>query len=159
MKKPLVNAAFIDGVNLYKARRDLGWEVKTHKLIKHLEETYGVGKAYYCIGFVASNQELYDRLKTEGYELVHKETYYLNGKLKGNIDAELVLKSMTQYRVYKGAVIVTSDGDFACLVKYLIQKDKLRAVMASTREKCSHLLEEASGTYISYVDELRNKLR
>ena len=41
---------------------------------------------------------------------------YLNGKLKGNIDAELVLKSMTQYRVYKGAVIVTSDGDFAIIL-------------------------------------------
>jgi len=158
MKKPLTNAAFIDGVNLYKARVDLGWEVNTRKLIKHLEETYGVGKAYYCIGFIAYNQGLYDRLESEGFELVYKQTYYVNGELKGNIDAELVLKSMTQYRVYKEAVMVTSDGDFACLVKYLIQKNKLRAVIASTKDKCSHLLEEASGTYICYVDELRNKL-
>jgi len=159
MKKPLINAAFIDGVNLYKARADLGWEVDTKRLIKHLEETYGVGKAYYFIGFIARNQGLYDRLKSEGYELVYKQTSYVNGELKGNIDAELVLKSMTQYRVYKEAIIVTSDGDFACLVKYLIEKNKLRSVIASTKEKCSHLLEEASGTYICYADALRNKLK
>ena len=159
MKKPLINAAFIDGVNLYKARADLGWEVDTRKFIKHLEETYGVGRAYYFIGFIVSNQGLYDRLTSEGYELVYKQTSYVNGELKGNIDAELVLKSMTQYRVYKEAIIVTSDGDFACLVKYLIQKNKLRSVIASTKEKCSHLLEEASGTYICYVDALKNKLK
>lgn len=159
MNKPLNNAAFVDGVNLHKARWDLGWEVDTRKLIKHLEETYNVGKAYYFVGFVAHNQGLYTRLESEGYEMVYKQTYYINGVLKGNIDSELVLKSMTQYRVYKEAVLITSDGDFACLAAYLIQKNKMRAVIASTRVKCSHLLEEASGTYICYVDDLENKLR
>ena len=159
MKKPLINAAFIDGVNLHKARKDLGWEVDTRKFIKHLEETYGVGKAYYFVGFVAYNQGLYDRLESEGYEMVYKKTYYVNGELKGNIDSELVLKSMTQYRVYKEAILVTSDGDFACLAEYLIRKNKLRAVIASTKDKCSHLLEEASGTHICYVDALEKKLR
>ena len=111
MKEPLPNAAFIDGVNLYKAHRDLGWQVDTRKLIKHLEETYSVGKAYYFVGFLDSNQGLYDRLESEGYEMVYKQTYYINGVLKGNIDSELVLKSMTQYRVYKEAILITSDGD------------------------------------------------
>lgn len=159
MKKALTNAAFIDGVNLHKARQDLGWEVATRKLIKHLEETYGVGIAYYFVGFVDYNQGLYNRLESEGYEMVYKKTYYVNGKLKGNIDSELVLKAMTQYRVYREAVLITSDGDFACLAKYLILKNKLRAVLATTKYKCSHLLEEASGTYICYIDALEKKLR
>jgi len=159
MKKPLNNVAFIDGVNLHKAREDLGWEVATRKLIKHLEEKYGVGKAYYFIGFVSYNQGLYNRLESEGYEMVYKQTYYVNGKLKGNIDSELVLKSMTQYRVYREAILITSDGDFACLAEYLILKNKLRAVIATTKDKCSHLLEEASGTHICYIDALEKKLR
>lgn len=159
MEKLLTNAAFIDGVNLYKARTDLGWAVDTRKLIRHLKETYAVGKAYYFVGFVSSNQGLYNRLESEGYEMVYKKTYYSNGRLKGNIDSELVLKSMTQYRVYREAILITSDGDFSCLAEYLLLKNKLRTVMATTKDKCSHLLEEVAGTYICYVDDLEKKLR
>lgn len=158
MKKPLTNAAFIDGVNLHKARRDLGWQVDTERLIKHLRETYGVGKAYYFVGFISHNQGLYNRLKSEGYEMVYKQTHYVNGRIKGNIDSELVLKCMTQYRVYREAILITSDGDFACLAEYLRLKNKLRAVIATTKDKCSHLLEQASGTHICYVDALEKKL-
>ena len=158
MKKTLVNSAFIDGNNLHRSALDIGWKLDTRKFRIHLEETYEVSKAYYCIGFMPSNQGLYNRLKNEGYELIFKQVQMVNGKPKGNIDAELVLKCMTQYRVYKQAVIVTSDGDFACLVEYLIQKGKLRKVVASKRENCSELLEKASGSYITYVDDLRHKL-
>ena len=158
MHKPLVNAAFIDGNNLYKSGFDLGWRLNTRKIRVHLTETYQVKKAYYCIGYIPTNAGLYARLQSEGYELIFKKVQYINGLPKGNIDAELVLKCMTQYRVYERAIIVTSDGDFACLVKYLIQKGKLRGVIASKRVLCSDLLQEASGTYISYLDDLRKKL-
>ncbi|OGN89165.1 MAG: hypothetical protein A2158_00250, partial [Chloroflexi bacterium RBG_13_46_14] len=157
MNKPLVNAAFIDGNNLYKAGNDIGWKLDTRKFRIHLTETYQVKNAYYCIGYIPANTRLYTRLQSEGYKLIFKKVQYQNGKPKGNVDAELVLKCMTQYRVYDKAVIVTSDGDFACLVKYLIQKAKLRNVIASKRTKCSDLLQEASGTRISYLDDLRKK--
>ena len=157
MKRPQTNYAFIDGTNLHLSTVEMGWKISWRKFMRHLKETYAVAKAYYFIGRVESNQSLYDTLESAGFELVFKETYIgINGELKGNIDAELVLKAMTQYRVYKKAIIVTSDGDFACLVKYLIRKNKLRSVIAS--RGCSHLLEQASGTYICYMDELRNKL-
>lgn len=115
-------------------------------------------KAYYCLGYISTNTGLYARLQSEGYELVFKKVRYIDGQPKGNIDAELVLKCMTQYRVYTQAVIVASDGDYASLVNYLKQKGKLRAVIASKRVMCSDLLQEASGRYISYLDDLRKKL-
>ena len=158
MRKELVNYAFIDGNNLYKSGFDIGWKLDTRKFRIHLTETYQVRKAYYCIGYIPTNTGLYARLQSEGYELIFKKVQYINGQPKGNVDAELVLKCMTQYRVYDKAVIVTSDGDFASLVKYLIQKGKLRGVIASKRALCSDLLKEASGTYLSYLNDLRNKL-
>jgi uncharacterized LabA/DUF88 family protein len=158
MKKPLVNAAFIDGNNLHRSALDMGWILNTRKFRIHLTETYQVRRAYYCIGYIPDNIGLYTRLQSEGYEMIFKKVQYINGQPKGNVDAELVLKCMTQYRVYDKAIIVTSDGDFACLVKYLIQKGKLRGVIASKRVLCSDLLQEASGAYISYLDDLRNKL-
>ena len=159
MRKPLHNYAFIDGTNLHRSTLEMGWKLDTKKFRRHLKETHGVVKAYYFIGFVEKEQRLYDTLKSRGYELVFKETYIdKGGKLKGNIDAELVLQSMIDYRVYREAIIVTSDGDFACLVEYLIRKKKLRSVIASSKGGCSHLLEKTSGTYICYMNDLRNKL-
>lgn len=54
---------------------------------------------------------------------------YRGGKPKGNVDAELVLQAMIDYRDYERAVIVTSDGDFACLVRYLYEEGKLERVL------------------------------
>lgn len=159
MRKPRNNYAFIDGTNLHRSTLEMGWKLDYMRFRRYLEEVYGVAKAYYFIGRVESNQRLYNTLKSRGYELVFKETYIdKDGKLKGNVDSELVLKSMTDYRVYREAIIVTSDGDFACLVKYLRWKNKLRSVIASSRGGCSHLLEQAAGPYICYMDELRKKL-
>jgi len=158
MKKPLINAAFIDGNNLHRSALDMGWILNTRKFRIHLTETYQVRKAYYCVGYIPDNIGLYARLQSEGYEMIFKKVRYIDGQPKGNVDAELVLKCMTQYRVYNEAVIVTSDGDFACLVKYLIQKGKLRKVIASKRENCSKLLEDAAGAYITYLNDLRKKL-
>ena len=153
------NYAFIDGTNLHRSTLEMGWKLDYKKFRRYLEEKYDVGRAYYFIGWVATNQSLYDKLQSRGYELVFKPTYILpSGERKGNIDPELVLQAMTHYRVYREAVIVTSDGDFACLVEYLRLKNKLRSVIASSKGGCSHLLEEASGTYIYYMDDLRSKL-
>ena len=66
------------------------------------------------------NQALYTRLQNAGYTLVFKTvTYRGEGKPKGNVDAELVLQAMIEYPHYERAVIVTGDGDFSCLVRYL----------------------------------------
>ena len=48
---------------------------------------------------------------------------YKDGTTKGNCDAELVLQAMIEYLNYDKAVIVTGDGDFYCLVKYLVEKE------------------------------------
>lgn len=57
MDKPLVNAAFIDGNNLYKSGFDIGWKLDTQKFRIHLTETYQVRKTYYCIGYIPLTQD------------------------------------------------------------------------------------------------------
>jgi len=160
MRKAQTNYAFIDGTNLHLSTLGIGWPLDTRKFRRYLEEKHGVTKAYYFLGRVRSEQKLYDTLQSRGYELVFKDTYIgKDGKLKGNVDSELVLYAMMYYRVYKNAVIVTSDGDFACLTKYLKSKNKLQIVVACSRGGCSHLIEEAVGIpYICYIDDLRKKL-
>ncbi|MCJ7653860.1 MAG: NYN domain-containing protein, partial [Dehalococcoidia bacterium] len=120
---------------------------------------YGVSVAYYFIGYIKDNEGLYDNLRRNGFTLIFKEVSRdENDKPKGNIDAELVLQAMIDIEKYGQAVIVTSDGDFACLVKYLITQNKFLKVLASSRHGCSKLLGKAAGANIDFLDDLRQKL-
>lgn len=153
------NYAFIDGQNLYLGIKKLGWQLDYRKFRIYLREKYGVGKAYLFIGLIEHNQKLYDDLARWGFELIFKPTTMLpGGQVKGNIDADLVLKVMDELDVYDKAIIVSSDGDFYSLVIYLDRKTKLEAVITSEMESCSRLLREAAKTKIRFLNEMQQKL-
>ncbi len=59
---------------------------------------------------------------------------------------------MIQYDNYEKAVIVTSDGDFYCLVEYLKSKEKLERVLCASRKKSSVLLRRAAGDKIAFLE-------
>ena len=159
MKKPQTNYAFIDGTNLYLTMVNLGWNLDYKRFRVHLSEHYGVSKAYYFVGYMPEMSDLYASLQSYGFMLVHKPVLKLkDGKVKGNVDAEMVLQAMIDYGNYEKAVIVTSDGDFACLVDYLRESGKLECVLAPSRKGCSLLLRKAAGVRIDYFDNLRQKL-
>lgn len=153
------NFAFIDGQNLNLAIRELGWKLDFKKFRIYLKEKYSVQKAYYFIGFVEGNNDLYASLQTNDYILIFKPTFRnKNGVVKGNCDAELVLQAMIDYAAYHQAIIVTGDGDFYCLVKYLRENNKLRCVLAPNLNKYSGLLKKSAQNYLAFMNDLKNKL-
>ncbi len=116
-------------------------------------------KAYLFIGYLPENANLYRALQEYGYLLIFKNVLQKkDGTVKGNVDAELVLHAMIQYGNYEKAVIVTSDGDFACLVEYLYGKEKLETVLSPYFETCSILLKRAARERIAFFQKLRTKL-
>lgn len=158
-KKPK-NYAFIDGQNVNLAICDLGWKLDFKRFRVYLKEKYNIEKAYYFIGYVEGNSNLYRSLQESGYICIFKPTLKgTDGKVKGNCDAELVLHSMIEYPHYDQAVIVTGDGDFACLAEYLIEKNKLKTILAPNSKRYSSLLRRvAKGQFIAFIDVLKNKL-
>ena len=127
MKKEFKNYAFIDSQNLNLAIRALGWGLDFRKFRIYLKEKYSIRKAYLFMGYIPGNQRLYNFLQENDYILVFKPVLKTRGgKVKGNVDAELVLHTMIQFFNYKKAIIVTGDGDFYCLIDYLNQKNKLQ---------------------------------
>lgn len=159
MKKNQNNYAFVDGTNLYLALTNSGWQLDLKRFRIYLNEHYGVTKAYYFIGYAPENTSLYLALQSYGFVLVHKPTLRLpNGQLKGNCDAEMVLQAMIDLNEYEKAVLVTSDGDFYCLVNYLNKLGKLECVMAPRKDGCSHLLTAAARERMRFMDNLRDKL-
>ena len=159
MLKQENNYAFIDGQNLNLGIKSLGWSLDFKKFRVYLREKYCVQKAYYFIGYLAGNSDLYTSLQSYGYILIFKPTFRnSNGKIKGNCDAELVLQAMIDIQNYEKAVIVSGDGDFHCLIKYLREKNKLKTVLAPNFQSYSGLIKKAAGSCLAFMNDLRVKL-
>lgn len=151
--------AFLDSQNLNLSIREQGWQLDFGRFRRYLLDKYHVVKAFLFIGYVSSQQRLYTSLQENGYELIFKPTLTLaEGRVKGNVDAELVLHSMIEYPNYHQAVIVTGDGDFYCLVEYLKRQGKLCRLLVPNRHKYSALLRRFAGD-MAFVSDLREKLQ
>ena len=118
-------------------------------------------KAYYFIGLVPKEKDLYKALQEAGFTLIFKEVVYSGqGEAKGNCDADLVLQAVID--AYENAsdqqIIVTSDGDYAGLIKFLLNKSKLKVVLSpNASQQCSILLKRTNAP-ITYLDDVRNKI-
>lgn len=92
------NYAFIDSQNINLSIRKQGWVLDFRKFRTYLKDKYKVTEAFLFIGYVYENQDLYTNLQKDGYILIFKPTLRLpSGKVKGNVDAELVLHAMIEY--------------------------------------------------------------
>ena len=152
------NYAFIDSQNLNLSVRDQGWELDFGRFRKYLSDKYNVSKAFLFVGYIASNEGLYKYLRKTGYILVFKPTLYLpDGKAKGNVDAELVLHSMIEYQNYNKAIVVTGDGDFFCLIDYMVKQNKICRLLVPNQRKFSSLLRRF-GSHITFISLLRSIL-
>jgi uncharacterized LabA/DUF88 family protein len=151
--------SYIDSQNLNLGIKRLGWKLDFKRFRIYLKEKYSVEKAYLFIGFLPENQNLYKALQEYGYVLVFKPVLRApDGKIKGNCDAELVLQAMIDFKEYNQAIIVTSDGDFHCLVEYLYRQKKLKMVLSPSGDHCSILLRKAAKEKIVYMNNLKEKL-
>lgn len=161
MKHGLNNYAYIDAANLHKGVKSLGWHLDYKRFRIWLRDKYGIAQAYLFIGLVPKYKDLYTLLQEFGFTLVFKEvTYDGEGKVKGNCDADLVLKATRDaYEdVFEKAILVSSDGDYAGLVKFLMEKDKMVAVVSPASAKNCSVLLKRTGAKIAYLDDQRSLL-
>ncbi|MDO8591640.1 MAG: NYN domain-containing protein [bacterium] len=134
------NYAFIDGQNLNMGIKKLGWNLDFRKFHYYLQRKYGVTKAYFFVGMVEEQADLYANLLSMGYTLILKPTVeHKEGTVKGNIDADLVLHAMIELDNYEKAIVVSGDGDFYSLYEYLQSKNKLGAIVVPNRQFSSLL--------------------
>lgn len=152
------NYSFIDSQNLNLAIKKQGWSLNFKRFRIYLKDKYNIKKAFLFLGYIDTQQDLYTSLQKAGFILVFKPTLKLpSGKVKGNVDAELVLHTMIELNNFDKAVLVSSDGDFHCLVKHLIKKDKLLKLMIPNRNSYSSLLRKFS-KHIVFMNNLKRKL-
>jgi uncharacterized LabA/DUF88 family protein len=160
MKLIANNYAFIDSQNVYLSIKGQNWDLDWGKFRIYLHEHYGVEKAFLFIGYIKGNEDLYSRLQQAGFICIFKIILkYKNGNIKGNVDAEMVLHTVHEINNYDKAVIVTGDGDFYCLVKYLKERNKLKVVLVPNRKSYSALLKRYAGKDITFMNEIKHHLK
>jgi len=155
------NFAFMDSNNLYLSVRSQGWEIDFGRFRVYLRDKYKITKAFLCIGYIKGNESLYKHLQEAGYICIFKPTLELpNGEVKGNVDAELVLHTMIHLNDFDKALIVTGDGDFHCLIEFLLEKKKLLALMVPNHKRYSGLLKRKDFLpHTRFVADVKNKVQ
>jgi len=152
--------AFIDSNNLNLGILSQGWKLDFARFRIYLKDKYHVEKAFLFIGYVPGNQQLYTFLQKVGYIVVFKPILEISKekktKIKGNVDAELVLHTMIEYKNYDKAIIVSGDGDFYCLIEYLANNNKLAKIIVPNKKYSSLLRKFAM--FIVNISFLKDKL-
>lgn len=156
------NFAYIDGANLYRGISGFGWLLDYTRFRTWLLEKYGIKKAYIFIGLIPKYKDLYTYLQQSGFTLIFKEVVYdKNDKAKGNCDADLVLQATRDAyeKKFDKAVIVSSDGDYASLIKFLNEIGKLKAVLSPHNQGLCSILIKRTGVPISYIKDQKSILQ
>ena len=139
---PKINI-YIDGNNLYLGAKELDFEIDYKKFRGWLRQKYNPHNIYLFIGLVPERVKFYEYLQECGFILIFKQTVSVEGRVKGNCDAELVLKTVSDFytKAFNSCILITGDGDFGCLVKFLEENQALNCVIAPDENKCSILLK------------------
>jgi uncharacterized LabA/DUF88 family protein len=156
------NVAYIDGANLHNGSKQLSWEFDYGRFRVWLKDKYHVEVAYLFLGLMPQYKDLYTKLQEQGYALVFKEvTYDTSGKAKGNCDADIVVSAMQNAYENKfgSSVLVSSDGDYTPLVKFLLAQNKIEAVVSPYETKKCSILLKRTGVKIVYVTDQETILK
>ncbi len=149
---------YIDGNNLYRAAKGLGFEIDYKKFRGWLRQKYQADSVYLFIGLIPERVKYYEYLQECGFILVFKQTVSIGGVIKGNCDAELVLKVVSDFytKSYSKCIIITGDGDFGCLVQFLKENKVIELILSPDENRCSILLRNKN-VDITFLNEHYHK--
>lgn len=149
---------YIDGNNLYRSAKELGFEIDYKKFRGWLRQKFNPASVYIFIGLIPERVKFYEHLQSCGYILIFKQTISVGEKIKGNCDAELVLKSVSDFYTenFDSCILITGDGDFGCLVEFLKENSSIDRIVAPDEQKCSILLRNKN-TEITFLNEHYHK--
>jgi uncharacterized LabA/DUF88 family protein len=133
-------AIFVDVANLYYSARGQDVDVDYVALLKAATKGRDLVRAYAYSGLDPENEnqrKFIDFLNKNGYKVVHKDIRkFGDGRVKANLDIELVVDLFRVKDRMDIAVIVSGDGDFAPAIRAL-QDVGIRCEVISFRPNTS----------------------
>ena len=144
-------AVFVDVANIFYAAKAAGVDIDYVTLLKSATAGRDFVRAYAYTGLDPENEnqkQFHGFLARSGYKVVSKDIRkYGDGRVKANLDIELVVDLMRMAEKLDVAVIVSGDGDFAPAI-YAVQQQGVRVEVISFRGNTSSDLIDAADIFI-----------
>ena len=142
----IIRNVYIDGANLKQGLLLEGKEIDYKELYLWLSKKYKVSKVFIFLGYINKLKDFYAELELIGYKIIFKETFFENNILKANCDAELILNCVSDFYLkdYNESIVISGDGDFSCLVKFLEKNNSLHRLIAPNISRCSIFLKRST---------------
>ena len=131
--------------------------INMQSLYVWLHDKYKANSVYICTGYLEKYKEEYEQNKYIGYTYIFKEAVYNKDeqKIKANCDVDIAIHGTvhTLEDNLHTAILISSDGDFASLIKFWQERGVIAKVISPAEpDRCSYLLKKnAPVTYLGQV--------
>src|SRR5690242_19131928 len=143
-------AVFVDVANIFYAAKAAGVDIDYVTLLKAATAGRDFVRAYAYTGLDPENdnqRQFHAFLARNGYKVISKDIRkYGDGRIKANLDIELVVDMMKTARNLDIAVVVSGDGDFAPAIR-AVQEMGVRVEVISFRGNTSSDLIEVADLF------------
>ena len=140
-------AVFVDVANIFYAAKAAGVDIDYVTLLKSAVAGRDFVRAYAYTGLDPENENqrnFHSFLARNGYKVVSKDIRkYGDGKVKANLDIELVVDMMKTARNLDVAIVVSGDGDFAPAIRAVQEMGVRVEVISFKGNTSSDLIEVA----------------
>jgi uncharacterized LabA/DUF88 family protein len=147
-------AVFVDVANIFYAAKAAGVDIDYVTLLKSATAGRDLVRAYAYTGLDPDNENqrnFHAFLARHGYKVVSKDIRkYGDGKVKANLDIELVVDMMKTSRNLDIAIVVSGDGDFAPAIR-AVQETGVRVEVISFRGNTSSDLIDVADQFTDIV--------
>ncbi len=144
-------AVFVDVANIFYAAKAAGIDIDYITLLKSATANRDFVRAYAYTGLDPENEnqrQFHAFLARSGYKVVSKDIRkYGDGRMKANLDIELVVDMMRMAEKLDIAIVVSGDGDFAPAIAAVQQKG-VRVEVISFRGNTSSDLIDVADVFI-----------
>ena len=143
-------AVFVDVANIFYAAKAAGVDIDYVTLLRSATAGRDLVRAYAYTGLDPDNENqrnFHSFLARSNYKVVSKDIRkYGDGKVKANLDIELVVDMMKTARNLDIAIVVSGDGDFAPAIR-AVQEMGVRCEVISFRGNTSSDLIEVADLF------------
>jgi uncharacterized LabA/DUF88 family protein len=151
-------AVFVDVANIFYAAKAAGVDIDYVTLLKAATAGRDFVRAYAYTGLDPDNEnqrQFHSFLARNGYKVISKDIRkYGDGRIKANLDIELVVDMMRMARNLDIAVVVSGDGDFAPAIR-AVQQMGVRVDVISFRGNTSSDLIEVADAFMDIAQIAR----
>jgi len=143
-------AVFVDVANIFYAAKAAGVDIDYVTLLKSATAGRDLVRAYAYTGLDPDNENqrnFHDFLRRHGFKVVSKDIRkYGDGKVKANLDIELVVDMLKTARNLDIAIVISGDGDFAPAIR-AVQEMGVRVEVISFRGNTSSDLMDVADQF------------